>query len=52
LNLQCAPFNLPPPIDVLIEDCKEGGGAYIDKALGLWVAGAPDGHTAPMVTSS
>ena len=36
LNLERAPFNLPPPIDVLVEDCEEGDGAYADKALGLW----------------
>lgn len=38
LNLERAPFNLPPPIDVLVEDCEEGDGAYADKALGLWRA--------------
>lgn len=36
LNLERAPFNLPPPIDVLLEQCVEGDGAYDDKALGLW----------------
>lgn len=36
LNLERAPFNLPPAIEVLIEGCEEGGGAYADKALGLW----------------
>jgi hypothetical protein len=36
LNLERAPFNLPPPLDVLVEDCVEGDGAYADKALGLW----------------
>jgi len=40
LNLECAPFNLSPPIDVLVEDCREGDGAYADKALGLWILGA------------
>ena len=37
LNLERPPFNFPPPIDVLIEDCREGEGAYADKALGLWL---------------
>jgi hypothetical protein len=36
LNLQRSPFNFPTPLDVLIEGCAEGGGAYADKALGLW----------------
>jgi hypothetical protein len=36
LNLQRAPFNFTAPVDVLIEGCVEGGGAYADKALGLW----------------
>src|SRR4029453_1207153 len=36
LNLEREPFNLPPPVDVLVEHCEEGDGAYADKALGLW----------------
>jgi hypothetical protein len=36
LNLERPPFNLPPPIDVLVEECQECEGAYADKALGLW----------------
>lgn len=36
LNLECPPFNFPPPADVLIEGCREGAGAYADKALALW----------------
>ena len=36
VNLERPPFNLPAPIDVLVEECKEGEGAYADKALGLW----------------
>ena len=39
LNLERAPFNLPPPADVLLEQCLEGDGAYADKALGLWPLG-------------
>jgi hypothetical protein len=38
LSLQEAPFRLPPPVDVLIEGCLEGDGAYADKALALWEA--------------
>jgi hypothetical protein len=41
LNLERAPFNLPSPIDVLVEDCWEGDGAYSDKALGLWIVSHP-----------
>jgi hypothetical protein len=36
LNLEREPFYLPPPVDVLVEYCEEGDGAYADKALGLW----------------
>jgi hypothetical protein len=37
LNLQRAPFNLPPPLRLINENCTEGGaGAYADKSLGLW----------------
>jgi hypothetical protein len=36
LNFQSPPFDFPPPSDVLIEGCREGDGAYADKALGLW----------------
>jgi hypothetical protein len=36
LNLQRAPFEFSAPVDVLIEGCVEGDGAYADKALGLW----------------
>ena len=45
LNLEKAPFNLPAPVDVLIEGCREGDGAYADKALGLWdVSALPAGR--------
>ena len=48
LNLQRAPFNLPAPVDVLIEGCREGDGAYADKALGLWdVTSLPASSTPP-----
>jgi len=36
LNLQAPPFNLPAPVEVLLEECTEADGAYRDKALGLW----------------
>jgi SAM-dependent methyltransferase len=36
LNFQQPPFSFPAPLDVLIEGCIEGGGAYADKALALW----------------
>jgi hypothetical protein len=36
LNLERPPFNLPRPEAVLVEECSEQGGAYADKALGLW----------------
>jgi SAM-dependent methyltransferase len=36
LNLTQPPFLLPPPQNVILEDCTEEGGAYADKALGLW----------------
>jgi hypothetical protein len=40
INLEKAPFNLPPPLTIVNEHCTEGGGTYADKSLGLWrVAG-------------
>ena len=36
LNLERPPFSLPAPLAVIVEGCIEGGGAYLDKALGLW----------------
>lgn len=36
LNLQAAPFNFPPPIELMNENCSENGGQYRDKSLGLW----------------
>jgi len=38
LNLERAPFNLPSPVAVLVEGCEEEGGAFADKALGVWRA--------------
>jgi hypothetical protein len=36
LNLQAKPFNLPPPVALLNEGCREAGGSYDDKSLGVW----------------
>jgi hypothetical protein len=36
LDLERAPFQLPPPMRILNEGCSEGGGAFADKSLGLW----------------
>jgi SAM-dependent methyltransferase len=36
LNLAESPFLLPAPQSVILEDCKEEGGAYSDKALAVW----------------
>lgn len=36
LNLERAPFNFPPPLRLVNENCTEGDGAYGDKCLGLW----------------
>ena len=36
INLQAAPYNLPPPIRLINEGCTEGGTALADKCLGLW----------------
>ena len=38
LNLERAPFTLPSPVAVLVEGCEEEGGAFADKALGVWRA--------------
>lgn len=37
LNMQLAPFNFPPPIEIVNERCTEGGGNFGDKSIGLWV---------------
>lgn len=36
INLQAAPYNLPPPLRLINEGCTEGGDALADKCLGLW----------------
>jgi len=39
LNLEAPPFVFPPPLELLHEECTEHGGAFADKALGLWRVG-------------
>ncbi|HEX2093318.1 MAG TPA: class I SAM-dependent methyltransferase [Longimicrobiaceae bacterium] len=36
LNLEAAPFHLPPPADLVDERCLHTGGIYADKRLALW----------------
>jgi Methyltransferase domain len=36
LNFELAPFGLPKPTRVILENCTEGNGAFADKALCLW----------------
>jgi hypothetical protein len=36
LNLQIPPFNFPPPLHVIREECTEGNGKYRDKSLAVW----------------
>ncbi|HEY9605491.1 MAG TPA: class I SAM-dependent methyltransferase [Allocoleopsis sp.] len=36
LNLEKPPFNFPKPLQILNEQCSEGGGQFQDKSLGLW----------------
>jgi SAM-dependent methyltransferase len=38
LDLEQAPFQLPPPVRILNEGCTEADGAFADKSLGLWRA--------------
>lgn len=38
LNLECAPFHLPPPLRLVQEGCTEGDGRFAAKSLGLWLA--------------
>ena len=39
LNMSVAPFFLGSPIALINEDCREAGGAYKDKSLGVWKVG-------------
>jgi hypothetical protein len=36
LNLQKPPFSFPAPLQLINEQCSEGGGLFSDKSLGLW----------------
>jgi hypothetical protein len=36
LNLELAPFDFPPALELLDEGCTEHGGVFADKSLGLW----------------
>ena len=36
LNLLRKPFSFPDPIELVIEECTEGDGAYNDKSMALW----------------
>jgi SAM-dependent methyltransferase len=36
LDFQDDPFRWPEPLELLNEHCREEGGAYLDKSLGLW----------------
>ena len=36
INLEREPFNFPSPLEIVVENCSEGNGEYIDKSLALW----------------
>ncbi len=36
LNMQHFPFYFSQPLELIVEGCTEGNGAYSDKSLGLW----------------
>lgn len=36
INLEKAPFLLPPPLLLINEQCTEGDGTYADKSLAVW----------------
>ncbi|HMJ45734.1 MAG TPA: class I SAM-dependent methyltransferase [Ferruginibacter sp.] len=36
INLQEKPFNFPPPLFVINENCAENNGKYNDKSMALW----------------
>lgn len=36
INLNMPPFNFPPPLRLIVEECTELDGEYNDKGLGLW----------------
>ncbi len=37
LNFTLPPFNFPPPLYLINEQCSEGNGEFQDKSLGLWL---------------
>ncbi len=39
IDLQAPPFELPSPLMIFNEGCKEGNGSYNDKSLALWDLG-------------
>lgn len=41
LNFTLRPFNLPPPVESIIENCGADSGAYRDEALSLWRTADP-----------
>lgn len=36
VNLELPPFNLPPPLLIINENCQEHHPNFLDKSLGLW----------------
>jgi SAM-dependent methyltransferase len=36
LNLSIEPFNLPVPMTLIVEECREGGGLFSDKSMALY----------------
>jgi hypothetical protein len=36
INLNIPPFDFPPPLKLIVEECTEFDGAYYDKSLGLY----------------
>lgn len=36
IDLQATPYNLPSPLRMIVEDCREQEGRYSNKSLGLW----------------
>jgi hypothetical protein len=34
--MELAPFNFPPPIELINEGCTEGDNLFADKSIGLW----------------
>ena len=36
INLRLPPYSLPKPLELIVEGCTLGDGAYASKSLGLW----------------